>query len=380
MKPKLSTVKLLETMIAFKPVTDDIAAVNRLTIFLADYLAGHGIWTRMERIGKRNALYAATRRTRSPKIMALAHLDVVPAEPALFTLRKRGDWLIGRGAGDCLGNSAVLAQTLIRLAGKAEIGAIFSTDEETKSATTSTMVKRGYKTNALLVLDSGGLTPHLVIAQKARLALRLVAHGKAAHGSTPWAGRNAIDRLIDGYSKVRNIFPQATAKNAWLPTLSANIINAGIANNCVPDKAELILDIRLTDTDKPADIIRKIRSLSGLKTEIMEQAPLVTTDPQSPLAKSFIAALQRAFGKKPILRRLNGATEAHYFTKLNIPILITSIPYTGPHSSKEQASAKGMVQFEQFLADFLSNPYFTIGKTTQAAPVCVRRTGRRRMR
>jgi acetylornithine deacetylase/succinyl-diaminopimelate desuccinylase-like protein len=366
MKPQHSTVKLLETMMAFRPVSDDVASVNRLTSFLADYLAGHGVWTRVERVGARRALYAAARKTRKPRILAVTHLDVVPAEPALFTLRRRGDWLMGRGVGDCLGNAAVLAQALIRTVGQADAGVIFSTDEEIGGATTNALAKRGYQGKAVLVLDSEGLMPHLVVAQKGMLTLRLIAQGRACHGSTPWAGINAIDRLLEGYQKVRPLFPPVRADDAWRPTLSANVIRGGTANNRVPDRAELVLDIRWTEAVRPAELLRRIRAKSGLKVEVLAQCPVVTTDPASPVVRDFQLALQHAFGRTPNIRRLNGATDARHFARHGVPIIITSIPYEGPHASCERASARGLLRFEELLAGFFSAPDRQASRNTRS--------------
>ncbi len=356
MNPKLSTVNLLKKMMAFKPVSDDLPAVNNLTAFLDDYLKSHGVWTRVERVGKRNALYAATRRTRSPRILAVTHLDVVPAEPNLFTMRRNGDWLFGRGVGDCLGNAAVLAQTLIRLNGQANTGGIFSTDEEIGGNTTAAFVQRGYTGGAILVLDSSGLKPHLMVAQKGILALRLSAKGKACHSSTPWAGSNAIDKLIEGYIKARALIPPVRPNDTWHTTISANVIRGGAVHNRVPDEAELILDIRWTEAVNPSELVRRIKKASGLKVEIIAKCPALTTNPEQPIVRKFSHAMHKAFGRAPIIGRLNGATDARHFATMKTPTIITSIPYEGPHASNERASARGIERFETFLRDFLSSP------------------------
>lgn len=351
MTPKLSTIKLLSQMMAFRPVSKDIEAVNNLAAFLQKYLDGHGIRTCLERIGSRRALYAATRRTANPHLLAVAHLDVVPAEKTLFTLRKKGDWLLGRGVGDCLGHAAVLAQSMIRAAGLADIGAIFSTDEEIGGATTAAMAQRGYKGKTILVLDAGGMKPHLVVAQKGLLTLRLCAKGKACHSAMPWEGINAIDKLLDGYAKIRFLFPNSNKNDQWHSTMSLNVIQGGTVDNRVPDHAEMLLNIRLTEAVKPNDLLRRIKTLSGLKVEVMAQSPFLSTDPRSPMVDFFKIVMKNAFGREPIILRMNGATDARHFINSGAPIIITGLPYENPHASNERASARGIKKFEDFLAD-----------------------------
>ena len=347
----MDTIALLKKMMEFRSVSSDVKAVNKLVDFLAGYLAGLGLYTRLEKLNGRKVLYAAARRARRTEILMNAHLDVVPAEPGTYGAKERRGWIYGRGSSDCLGNCAVLAHVLRDCAGEASVGAIFSTDEEIGGHTTRHMVGKGYTGRSVIVADAGG--NHVASAQKGILHARLTARGKACHGSTPWHGTNAIDKLIDGYLRVRKLFPAVKEGDEWHPTLSANVVKAGTVVNRVPDRAEMLLDIRYTEVTSRAELLRRIRAAaSGLTVHARVGAPVVFCDEKHPMIKALVATMEKKLKRKIPFFRLNGATDARHFAKLEAPIAMIGVPGRGAHSEHEAVSMRGIRLYEQLLVSF----------------------------
>ena len=52
---------------------------------------------------------------------------------------------------------------------------------------------------------------------------------------TALAGRNAVDRLITDYARLKTLFETPVA-GTWLKTMNLSIINAGKSFNQVPDR------------------------------------------------------------------------------------------------------------------------------------------------
>ncbi|MCK5805913.1 MAG: M20/M25/M40 family metallo-hydrolase, partial [Lentisphaeria bacterium] len=233
-----NSIELLKELISLRPVSADIENVNRASGVLFEYLTGEGLHCVVEHADGRDVLFAATEETKTPDVLLNAHVDVVPAEDHQFVPFERDGQLVGRGTNDCLGNAVILAQTLIRCQGRASVGALFSSDEEIGGMTTRAMVERGYGAQRLILIVDGSQYA-VAVAQKGVLTLELQAEGKAAHASTPWQGSNAIDTLIDGYARIRDMFPGVTAGDEWHNTMVASIIQAGTVANRVPDKASL---------------------------------------------------------------------------------------------------------------------------------------------
>ncbi len=347
----MTTKQLLKKMMSFRPVSEDKAAVNRLVDFVGGYLKDKRVFTKVERLDGRKVLYASTSRGKKSPLLFNAHLDVVPADEDTFCWREKRGWIFGRGAGDCLGNCAVLVHLLSRTAGRVDIGVVFSTDEETGGETTAHMIDRGYSGDFVILLDGGGY--RIAVAQKGVLTVRLEASGRACHGSTPWRGVNAVDRLIDGYSRVKKLFPAVGPGNEWHTTMSANVIRGGTVFNRVPDRAEMLLDIRYTKKPPVRDLVKRIRQVSGLKAVIVRKQPMVFCNEKHPRVKQLGQLMRRRLRKEIRMVRMNGATDARHFTKLKVPMAIIGIPARGAHSRTECVSVSGMKQYEEMLYEYI---------------------------
>lgn len=350
MKP---TLELLKELIACAPVSADIPAVNRAADLLHNYLAENGMFCQVEEIDGRHVLYAASTATRTPDILLNAHIDVVPGTPSQFQPFEKDGFLHGRGSNDCLGCVLVATQALLRRNGRKSVGIIFSADEEIGGKTTAEMVARGYHGRELiLILDGDSYA--IAVAQKGVLTLKLTATGVAAHASTPWVGRNAIDVLIEGYQKIRGLFPEAHAGDEWHNTLAATIIEGGTVANRIPDLASLTINIRYTETGSADSIAAEIGRLTGLTVKREGDCLPVVFDETMPVFTDLREMMRRNLGREISLVRMNGATDARHFVSVGVPIAIIGIPGRDVHGADEAVEIAGVRAYEEMLVDFLS--------------------------
>ncbi|MCF7854005.1 MAG: M20/M25/M40 family metallo-hydrolase [Candidatus Pacebacteria bacterium] len=349
----LDTVDLLAELMRFQPVTDNLEQVNALADFARKYLTQAGVHTSVEELAGRRVLYAATVADKECDILLNAHLDVVPADNTMFTLTQADGWLRGRGTHDCLGNCALIMQTLIKLKNAdVSVGAIFSTDEETGGATTKAMVDRGYRARRLvLVCDGSGYS--LVTAQKGVVSLTLRAHGTGCHAAEPWKGDNAIDRLIEGYRKIQPLFPPINPPDEWHNTAAATTIRAGNAHNRVPDSAEMTLNVRFTETTDFEELLRSIRETSGLEADPGMLAPPVFCNPENSEIQRVVECMRTMLGRDIAVKRSNGATDARHFVDMGVPIAIIGIPGRDLHGDNEALELKGLKAYEELLPTLL---------------------------
>ncbi|MBT3376120.1 MAG: M20/M25/M40 family metallo-hydrolase [Lentisphaerae bacterium] len=349
MKP---SVELLRELMACRPITRDVERVNEAVDVMAEYLAGEGIHMVVEMLGERKILYSSTCPGRTPSVLLNAHLDVVPAEDDLFELREEDGWLYGRGTQDCIGNSVVAAQTLVRVNGELDLGVVFSTDEEIGGETTATMVEKGYTAeDMILALD--GANYAITIAQKGVLTVVLRALGTACHGAEPWRGDNAIDKLIDGYVKIRGLFPSVTPPDEWQNTMIAAKIEAGTVSNRVPDIAEMTLNIRYIEAGGDDVILQQLHEVSGLEVIRREQCPPVVFSEDTPAFTRLAQCMDACLSKRTAIVRMNGATDARHFVTAGVPIGIIGIPGGNPHATNERITCNGMNEYEDMLVTFL---------------------------
>ena len=348
----MATRELMTKLISFQPVSADVDKVNELVDFLHGYLEGNGVHTALEQLGDRKILYAATHPGKTSRILLNSHLDVVPADKKMFTVTQDGDWLCGRGTHDCLGNTALLARLLVQLNNEADIGAVFSTDEELGGETTRFMVERGYSARELvLVVDGSGNS--LVTAQKGVLSLTMRARGQGCHAAKPWEGHNAIDALIDGYQKIRPLFPDVAPPDTWRDTMAATTIQAGTVHNRVPETAEMSLNIRVIEGTEADELLERLRKLSGLEIDVNMQCPPVFCPPDNPRLKALRETMAAHLGREIMIKRSNGATDARHFVDMGVPIGIIGVPGRDLHGDNEALSARGLQDYEALLLDFL---------------------------
>ncbi|MFW5802890.1 MAG: M20 family metallopeptidase [Verrucomicrobiota bacterium] len=350
--PEQTIIELLKKLVALQPVTANVEQVNAAVDCVRDFLNTAGVYTRVYELQGRRILYAATRETSEVDYLLNTHLDVVPADEGMFEVTERGDLLLGRGTVDCLGNSALVATLLTHLNGRASVGAIFSTDEEAGGTTTAHMATQNIRARRLITVLDDGAGYAITVAQKGVLNLRLRARGSACHAAEPWEGDNALDRLIDGYAKIRALFNEAGADDPWHNTLAATTCTAGTVANRVPDNAEMTLNIRYIKSDERDSIIETLRRTSGLEIDVLMQCPPVNVEPNTPVIEQLRAHLERELNTSIALRRLNGATDARHFAAHSAPVAILGLPGRAPHSNGEALQIAPIGPYFAALASF----------------------------
>src|SRR4051794_1603495 len=134
-----------------------------------------------------------------PAVILHGHLDVVPGHPEQFTPRVEGDRLIGRGAYDMKGALAVMLGVVAEAARQRSVRVRFLCvpDEESEDidhCSTAVLVREGFAGDFAITGEPTDL--HIGVEAKGVLAMRLCVSGKAAHGSTPWLGDNAVLKAL----------------------------------------------------------------------------------------------------------------------------------------------------------------------------------------
>ncbi|MBB1159878.1 M20 family metallopeptidase [Amycolatopsis dendrobii] len=188
----------------------------------------------------------------------VCHIDTVPVgspdlwERAPFSADTDEECLHGRGSVDMKGG---LVAALAALRNAAEAG----TDAQVLITSDEEIGCRG----AAEAAGSLELTPRIVVVPEAtqnRVSLghrgatwlRLAATGKAAHGSTPHLGRNAIQLLAERALGLLGSFPLSTEDYLGEETVNVGTFEGGTATNIVPASAVLTLDVRTVDGGAPA--------------------------------------------------------------------------------------------------------------------------------
>lgn len=318
-----STTKLLRELIAipsvnpaFLPDNDSCAGEQRVAEFLMATAARAGLDVALRPVFKeRPNLLAKLSPRGAPKMRVLLapHLDTVGGDlDTIFTPRVRNDRLYGRGACDTKGSVAAMMDALMTLASAGrqprDVEIIFAglADEENGQEGSRALVASGLDADLAIVGEPTGL--RVVTAHKGDLWLQLETRGKAAHGSKPELGRNAVHemaRIVEVFETTyAAMLRRRSHRILGHPTVNVGTIAGGSQPNIVPDRCRISIDRRTIPGETETKVRREIRGLlqrhrlSATLLNIRDApCPPLETDSKLPLVAQF----RRAAGERNLV-------------------------------------------------------------------------------
>ena len=270
-------IDLTKDLIRFKSTHSRPDEIVKCAAFIEAYLQKHAVtYKRLDHNGSPSIL--VTRSDGYAPVLLMSHIDVVEGPEELFEPRVSKGNLYGRGSIDdkyAVALSLVLLTKFLPHIQNQDVlpfGVLITGDEEIGGANGARKALAELKAEFCIALDGGSLGK-IVVKEKGILRLKLITRGKSAHGSRPWLGENAVDKLIADYHVLKTHF-QKSAPDHWHRTLNLGRIQAGNSINQVPDYAEAIFDIRYTESDDMDALVDKIRSSIQGELVVLKKDPL----------------------------------------------------------------------------------------------------------
>jgi succinyl-diaminopimelate desuccinylase len=257
-------------------------------------------------------------------VLLMSHIDVVDAPDRLFEPVEKNGKLYGRGSIDdkyAAALSMILFRGHLRRAreeGRAQkdlpLGILITGDEEAGGHRGAREALKTIRTDFCIALDGGNLRK-IVTKEKGVLQLKLVSRGKAAHGSRPWLGENAIEKLFEDYQSLKGFFAEEAPEH-WHKTINFGIIHAGKSANQVPDLAEAVFDIRYTENDDVDALVEQMRNT--IKGElVVEMKEALFTGGESAYLKLLLD-----IAKDTALGFEHGASDARFLKEHGVPGIV----------------------------------------------------------
>ena len=265
------------------PLLRDLVAANSVNPSLVPGAAGEGeaaavVEACMRRAGldvtvqpvapgRPNVIGVLEGRAPGPSVMFCGHLDTVGVEGMVdpFVPREAGGRLYGRGSQDMKGGVAAMVAAAAKLRepwsrGRLIVAAVV--DEEHESRGAEALV-REWHADCAVVTEPTDLA--VAIGHKGFAWIEIITRGRAAHGSRPQDGRDAIARMgrvlaaleaIDRDLRGRSPVPyQGTG------SLHASIIFGGRELSSYPDRCTLHLERRTVSSEDAATLEAEIAAL-----------------------------------------------------------------------------------------------------------------------
>ncbi len=303
------------------------------------------------------------------KIVLCGHLDTVPIGNLEFwdfdpfsSKKFDGDKIGGRGAADMKAGVVSILGTIAYLLEDADslpwqIVFVGTADEEVSMAG-ARAVRDEVMKNAEFLFITEPTDGHVGIAEKGVLQLKAKFIGKAAHGSMPDLGINAILVMAEFLENILELPPDEVHPLLGKTTINIGRIQGGTKVNIVADTCWSEIDIRFIPNLNPKELQAKIKDLMtqlnnkhGCTShlEIIHQLQALESSIRHPM----ISILRKEGAREPIgLTYATDAAELLSESFRNVPFVIF-----GPgnpnviHKPNEWVSLEETITTAQILAN-----------------------------
>lgn len=338
-----SLTELAAELVRIDSVNPDLvpggAGEGELARFVADWLEDAGLEVEVEEVapGRPNVVGRARGTGGGSTLLLNAHMDTVgydgmeaPLEPRVEDGR-----LYGRGAYDMKGSLAAImlagaeaAQAGLR--GDVLVAAVV--DEEVFSVGAEA-VARGYRAGAAIVSEPTEL--RLVVAHKGFVWMEVETKGRAAHGSRPDLGEDAIvamGRILTGLGALADAL-LANPSHALLGSgsLHASLIRGGVELSTYPESCVLGLERRTVPGETVELVEHQIREIAGhaeIRTRFVRE-PFEVAEEEAVVQ----AVLRHADG--PELAGVPFWADSAVFAAAGIPTVVFGPGGEGAHAQVE---------------------------------------------
>ena len=305
------------------------------------------------------AIVATTMPTKTPRVMLVAHLDVVTASPAMFAMREKDGKIYGRGVYDmkcAIAGYMLAVDQLQNNLQDYDFGIMVTTDEEKRDLGVKTLIAEGYYPREAAVLLDGGYDWQVSKSAKGAWYANLAIHGKTGHGSRPWLVDSTSLRMVKLLSEIEQLFPNAGPLTNTLNVNMLNASNPGEAYNQIPATTLAGLDIRLISNAERVRIEREVNALCekyGANLETVVTFDALEHDMEAPHMTSFLNNVEAQTGIKSDGVMSLAASDANWFVERGLECMVTYPIGGGHHSEEEWIDAQALEDITPILVGYL---------------------------
>jgi succinyl-diaminopimelate desuccinylase len=192
-----------------------------------------------------------------PRLLLACHVDTVPVPDAgswqrdPFGADVDGGRIWGRGASDMKAGLVAAAAALAAADPQTPVALLLTSDEEigSKGAAAAAVALAEQRIGAVIVPEATG--NQVVLGHRGALWLAVRTAGRAAHGSTPERGHNAVLDLVALLGRAGGGLPLRTDPFLGTETWNPGVVTGGTVPNVVPDRAEVLVDMRTVAAGAP---------------------------------------------------------------------------------------------------------------------------------
>lgn len=287
-------------------------------------------------------------------LLFLTHLDVFPPydHPEPFEPKVEGEEIIGRGAADAKGQIAALISALKESEGPAEVALVV--DEE-RLGRGSEALEIPKECQGAVVLEPTGLA--ICTSQAGSIEVEIETLGKAAHGSTPWEGENAIEKALTIYERLRRL-PILERRSRHFPRgwVVLGRIEGGYEPMVVPRRCVMHVDIGFAPGVDPKEAERQVREAAeeALSVRVIDLWEGFEVDENSKVVRALAEAFERATGRRPEFSGMPSWTDASNLLRKGLTSVIFGAGRLSvAHSDREALPIPQLLEMTSILRELI---------------------------
>jgi len=345
-------VSLTKELISFRTVRCDQKEFEDAFSYIINYFSDTELEIFEHEKEDFKTLVAAT--DEDPEIMLHGHVDVVDADEEMFEPIEKDGRIYGRGSADMKSGLACLMKAMKNLPEDSSVGLMIVSDEEIGGfrGAQYLMQKGVYNPDFALSAEprTQGEQMEIVTDQKGIMRIVISAECEGAHGSRPWEGENAAEKLWEKFEEVKENF--RIEKDSWNSTVNLGYFNADGAMNVVPDYAEAGLDVRYTEEYPPEEIVADLKQIEDLDFEVEAKDPALKTSRENEKVQRL---KKKAENHSEIdFSREKGASDMRHFSQQGIAAVVIGPKGGNIHGQDEYVEKESMEKFYKIIHEFVS--------------------------
>lgn len=372
------TVTLLRELVAIDSTNPDLvpggAGEGAIADAVGAWLGERGFEVqRLESRPGRPSIVAIARGSGGGRSLMLnGHLDTVtlagydgdPLDPVI-----RDGKLFGRGSYDMKSGVAAIMVAAARAAEQPHTGDIvlaLVSDEEYASAGTSEMLAH-VRTDAAIVVEPSELM--VTLAHKGFVWFDVTVEGRAAHGSRPDLGVDAIAKtgrfLVALDELAKRLAANPTHPMLGAASVHASTITGGEERSSYPASCTIAVEWRTLPGQDAATVEAELRSLLDAVAADdptfryrlergLERSPF-EADRMSPVVQSTLRIVEEVTGAPARIRGEPFWTDCALYADAGIPVVLFGVAGAGAHAASEWVSLDSLDTVTRVLTDLISD-------------------------
>ena len=360
--------ELLKELVAIDSVNPALipggAGEREIGAFVASWCEQAGLSVEVEEAapGRPNVIATAHGTGRGRTLLLNAHMDTVGVEAmaAPFEARVEDGRLYGRGAYDMKGSLAAIMSVAAeakrrRFAGDVVLAAV--SDEEVASVGTEALLDGERRFDAAVVAEPTEL--RVAVAHKGFCGFQIETHGRAAHGSRPDLGVDAIVRmgpiLVELDALAKRLLAGAPHSLVGTGSVHASLIEGGQEYSSYPERCLLTGERRTLPGETAATVEAELEALLAGSAGQPALRMVLSRDPFQVGEDEEIVRLARRHAGTGVVG-VPFWTDAALFAAAGIPTVVFGPAGEGAHAAVEWVDLASVERCKEMLlavaADF----------------------------